>query len=179
MPLSISPATDLFVLNGSTVHQDGGLVHTMFKPPAPLMQLRVGYCLTDTTDPDCGSACSSCRQQEAPPLASTSAPPTLSRPAYSIRAHMVRSSRPDLCGTDCAPLDLWCIPGSHTATSGYPSGLAAATDVPLAYPICAKAGSAIMFHQATFHGGRYTPDLDVDHCCNPTAACGHASPFTT
>jgi ectoine hydroxylase-related dioxygenase (phytanoyl-CoA dioxygenase family) len=34
----------------------------------------------------------------------------------------------------------------------YPSGVAT-TDVPLAYPVCAKAGSAIMFHQATFHGG--------------------------
>ena len=170
----------MLVLNGSTVHQDGGLVHTMFKPPAPLMQLRVGYCLTDTTDPDCGSACSSCRQQEAPPLASTTTPPTLSL-AYIIHAHIVSASWPDLCGTNCAPSDLWCIPGSHTATSGYPSGVAAAADVPLAYPICAKAGSAIMFHQATFHGGRYTLGSDVDQCCIPMAARRHAraSPFTT
>lgn len=28
---------------GAGLHQDGGLVHTMFKPPAPLMQLRVAY----------------------------------------------------------------------------------------------------------------------------------------
>ena len=34
----------------------------------------------------------------------------------------------------------------------HPPGVAA-IDVPLAYPICAKAGSAIMFHQGTFHGG--------------------------
>ena len=96
--------------DGGGMHQDGGLVHTMFKPPAPLMQMRIGYVLTDLSDAATGN--------------------------------------------------LWCVPGSHSATVDYPAGVDCRT-LPLAIPILARAGSAIMFHQALFHTGGYN---DKDYC---------------
>ena len=52
------------------------------------------------------------------------------------------------------------MPGSHSATVDYPAGVDCRT-LPLAIPILARAGSAIMFHQALFHTGGYN---DKDYC---------------
>ena len=71
--------------------------------PTPLVQLRIGFVLTDLSEPGAGN--------------------------------------------------LALIPGSHNSRMQPPSGLHGPEDLPIAQVICAAPGTAILFHQGTYHSG--------------------------
>eukprot|EP01046_Picozoa_sp_COSAG06_P041688 COSAG06_NODE_5204_length_3641_cov_61.025936_3_plen_300_part_00 len=70
--------------------------------PTPLVQLRIGFVLTDLSEPGVGN--------------------------------------------------LALVPGSHNSHMPLPPGLSA-EELPIAQEVCAKPGTAIMFHQGTYHCG--------------------------
>ncbi len=91
---------------GGGWHQDGAGDFRRPGLPTPLIQLRIGYVLTD-----------------------------LSRKAVG---------------------NLAMIPGSHNTLVSLPGGLGP-EDLPIAEVICAKPGTAVMFHQGVYHCG--TPNV--------------------
>lgn len=89
---------------GGGLHQDGSGSYQFrnLATPTPLVQLRIGYVLTDLSEPGAGN--------------------------------------------------LVMIPGSHNGKYTLPKG-ARMEDIPIAQAICAKPGTAIMFHQGVYHAG--------------------------
>ena len=97
---------------GQRFHQDGSAAYEFRRlaTPTPLVQLRIGYVLTDLSQEGCGN--------------------------------------------------LVVIPGSHNSSIRLPEELRR-EEIPIALPLCAKPGTAIMFHQGLYHcGGKNEMDYN-------------------
>ena len=125
---------------GGGFHQDasGPSLFRNLATPAPLVQVRVGFVLTDLSQPNCGNLI------VVPGSHNASVPLPPDSTDYSMG-----SSSPD--GADAED-------GAHQAAS---AAVEQMHPISSAIPLCAKAGSAILFHQALWHTGG--PNLQPYH----------------